>query len=245
MVNKMLEVAYMSIEGMSETDRELLYSCVTPERCQQLKKRGNRLSADLSLAAEGLARVMICQIVKQLEKVRLTAGDCISDDFPYSGGVAGALQPKDIAIICQESGKPYQGTVPGLYFNYSHSGMMIACGVAGEEIGVDIQQVRHNILIREKVYCKDEELEDADYSNDEYFAEVWAKKESYLKMTGEGLRREMKTLNVRKMQEEGDAQWYGGKIGADYYLYACVKNKETGNFYQTDLSEVIAFIQGA
>ncbi len=245
MGNKMFELAYMSIEGMNNEAREVLYSCVAPERRQELMTRWNRISADLSLAAEGLARVMICRIVQQIEKERVASGDCIPDDFPYSGGIAGALQAKDIHIERDENGKPYQGTVPGLYFNYSHSDILVACGVTGEEIGVDIQEVRHNVKIRERVYCQEEKQEDAAYDNDEFFAEVWAKKESYLKLTGEGLRREMKTLNVRKMQEDGEVQWYGGKIGADGYLYACVEGKqeESPKVQKITLGEVIDFLK--
>lgn len=240
----MLEVAYMSIEGICEEKRELLYSCVSPERCQQLKKRRNRLSANLSLAAEGLVRVMMCRIVQQMEAARIASGDCIPDDFPYSGGIAGGLQAKDIRIGLDENGKPYQGTVPGLYFNCSHSGIMVACAVAGEEIGVDIQEIVHNIRIRERVYCEEEKQVDAAGDKDEFFSEIWAKKESYLKLTGEGLRREMKTLNVRKLQEEGEAQWYGGRLEEAYYLYACTAGKqEEINVRKISLDEVIEFLK--
>lgn len=245
MVNKMLELAYMSMEGINNEVRDILYSCVAPERRQELMKRGNRISADLSLVAEGLARVMICRAVRKIEAARPASGDCIPDDFLYSGGVAGTLRAQDIRIVQAENGKPYQETVPGLYFNCSHSGIMVACAVAGEEIGVDIQEVVHNIKIRERVYCQEEMQIDAAYDNDEFFSEVWSKKESYLKLTGEGLRREMKTLNVRKLQEDGKAQWYGGRLEEEYYLYVCAEgNRErTLKVQKIRLDEVIEFLK--
>lgn len=248
MVNKMLEVAYMSIEGMSEADRELLYSCVTPERQEQLRSRRNSLSADLSLAGEVLARVMLWKTVRMQEEERQAQCDCIPDDYPYSGGRPGVIQPKDFVILRDKQGKPYQETVPGLFFNYSHSGSMVACGVAGENIGVDIQKQTEGSKVREKVYCE-EELVDEENSVDwsRYFTEIWTKKESYLKLTGEGLRREMKSLNVRRMRVSGEVQWYGGWVLDDYCLYACVEDftaRKTGrNMYQMGLCEVTRLIK--
>lgn len=239
----MFELAYMSIEGMDDEAREILYSCVSTERRKELMTRWHRVSADLSLAAEGLARVMICRIVQQMEQERAEAGEWIPDDFPYDG--EGTLTAKAIHIEREADGKPYQRTIPGLYFNYSHSDVLVACGVAGEEIGVDIQEVRHNVKIRERVYCQEEMQEDAAYDNDEFFAEIWAKKESYLKLTGEGMRREMRTLNVRKMQEDGEVWWHGGKIAEDCYLYICAegKQKEIPKVQKICLREVIDFLK--
>lgn len=211
----MLELAYMSIEGMTEREREILYDCVSPERREQLRSRKHRQSADLSLAGEVLARVML--------------------------GKAGALHAKEIVIVRDTQGKPGQETVPGLFFNYSHSGTMVACGIAGENIGVDIQKRNDGTKVKEKVYCPAEREDD--------FTEIWAKKESYLKLTGEGLRREMKTLDVRKMQADGEAQWYGGWVMKDYCLYACVVNspaRETEyKIYQMNLKEMIDLIHDA
>ena len=219
----MIELAYMSIEGISEAERELLYSCVAPDRRQQLMARKNRLSADLSLAAEALARVMLCRTVRRMEAERLAKGDRIPDDFPYSGGMPGRIQPKDFVIVRAENGKPYQGTVPGLFFNYSHSGTMVACGVAGEEIGVDIQKRRDSGMLREKVFCPEELKEESS----SFFTEVWAKKESYLKLTGEGLRKELKSLNVYRMQAEAQVQWYSEWVLDEYCLCACLEGRET------------------
>ena len=225
----MLVIAYMSIEGMNDANREVLYSCVAPERREQLRARKNRTSADLSLAGEALARVMLCQMVRQLEIERKDSCDCIPDDFPYSGGMSGVIQPKDFVIAKDENGKPYQETVPGLFFNISHSGTMVACGMAGENIGVDIQKRTDGVKVSKKVLCPEEMEEErcrekagtADLSC--CFTEIWTRKESYLKLTGEGLRKAMTSLHVRKMQEDGECQWFGGWVTEEYCLYACVE----------------------
>lgn len=226
--NKMLELAYMSIEGMTEQEREILYACVSPERREQLMARKNRMSADLSLAGEVLARVMLWKAVRRLEEERQAQGDCIPDDFPYSDGRVDVLQAKDIFITRDADGKPYQETIPGVFFNYSHSGTVVACGIAAENIGVDLQKLTGAGRVREKVYSQEEwEEEKTSGECSRYFTEVWAKKESYLKLTGEGLRRELKSLNVNKMRESNEVQWYGGWVLEEYCLYACVEAGQT------------------
>lgn len=214
MDNKLFELAYMSIEGMNEADRKVLYSCVAPERREQLMARKNRQSADLSLAGEVLARVMLWQTVRQLEAER-----------------PGVIQPKDFVIVRNEYGKPYQETVPGLFFNISHSGTMVACAIAGENIGIDIQKRAEGVKVREKVFCPEElrEVCNAEESGTAdspcLFTELWTKKESYLKLTGEGLRKAMTSLHVRKMQEEGECQWFGGWVTEEYCMYACLEGE--------------------
>ena len=180
----------------------------------------------------------------QLEEERQAQCDCIPDDFPYSGGTPGVIKPKDFVILRGTDGKPYQETVPGLFFNYSHSGTMVACGIAGENIGVDIQKRTEGNRVREKVYCQAEYGEEKISGNpSRYFTEVWAKKESYLKLTGEGLRRDMTSLQLCKMQEDGEVLWYGGWTSEEYCLYACVENSgagtKTNKIYPIGLREMI------
>lgn len=88
------------------------------------------------------------------------------------------------------AGKPcLRPEMPGeraLYFNLSHSGAYAVCALADEEVGCDIQQispVRDRLIQRffhetERAYIGD---------SDERFTRVWTMRESYAKMTGEGI----------------------------------------------------------
>ena len=156
--------------------------------------------------------------------------------------MAKGMRAKDFVISRDGNGKPYQGTVPGLYFNYSHSGNMVACAIADAEVGVDIQKITDGSKVKERIFCKQE------LSENPCFTEIWAKKESYLKLTGEGLRREMATLYVRIMQENGEVQWLGGPVCDGYYLYACVGGetdvqKNGWKMYRMTLQEVLKTIR--
>ena len=85
-------------------------------------------------------------------------------------------------------GKPQ---IDGFHFNMSHSGDYIICAVSENSVGCDVEKVSdlpQNIAERyftskEVAYLN--QLGDAEKVNE--FYRIWTMKESYLKMTGEGL----------------------------------------------------------
>lgn len=91
-----------------------------------------------------------------------------------------------------ENGKPYLEDYP-LYFNLSHSGDYVFCGVSGQEIGVDIQrfQGENELELARRFFspvecqalegCKDAE------GRRRMFFRMWTRKEAYGKLTGEGI----------------------------------------------------------
>jgi len=87
-----------------------------------------------------------------------------------------------------ENGKP---EVRGLYFNLSHSDEMVICAVSEKLVGCDIERidkVRNGIAER---YFTKKEIRYLDRfqgeEKKEEFYRLWTMKESYLKMTGEGI----------------------------------------------------------
>ena len=91
----------------------------------------------------------------------------------------------------EKNGKPY---VEGenVFFSVSHSGNMVLCGVSDSPIGVDIQKIdnfNHDIIAR--FFGKNEQrailsMKDNDAKKNMFY-KIWTLKESYSKMTGEGL----------------------------------------------------------
>lgn len=87
------------------------------------------------------------------------------------------------------NGKP---AVEGICFSLSHSGDMVICAIADKPVGCDIERTAQ---AREKVaerFFAPEEIEylhrfSGDTLNREFFR-LWTMKESYIKMTGEGLK---------------------------------------------------------
>ena len=86
-------------------------------------------------------------------------------------------------------GKPYLTHYPNIHFNISHCIKGCVCAVSDAPIGVDIQEIRpYSTDIAERV-CSVNELKRIEKANDKAieFTRIWTMKESYVKMTGEGI----------------------------------------------------------
>lgn len=93
------------------------------------------------------------------------------------------------AIAYTPKGKPYLPDHPDIHFNISHCPGGCVCAVSDQPIGVDIQDIRSFSQAVANHCCSDGELALLQQSEDpeDCFARMWAMKESYVKMTGEGI----------------------------------------------------------
>lgn len=95
-------------------------------------------------------------------------------------------------------GKP---VVDGIHFNLAHSGNMVICAVGNRQVGCDIEQIKpmsKNMEARNFSVTERERL--AQLSKEislREFYRIWTMKESYLKMTGIGLRVPLDTLEIK------------------------------------------------
>lgn len=112
--------------------------------------------------------------------------------------------PFDIEDIKRgKHGKPYLDGYPDFHFNISHSKGMLLCATAEEEIGCDIQEVRP---IRSKLFCKYATEQEKDIYREQPIL-LWTLKESYLKLTGQGITRNLKSIEFgRDCLWEGEGQ---------------------------------------
>lgn len=111
----------------------------------------------------------------------------------------------DFTLQYGDYGKPFLTEYPNVYFNISHCRYGCVAAVADCPVGVDIQDIRpFSWEVAEKVCCK-KELEILEKSSDKSreFTRMWAVKESYAKMIGQGLGYDfvkINTLSQEKMQ---------------------------------------------
>ena len=110
-------------------------------------------------------------------------------------------------ILTDESGKPQLAGEWGLSFNLSHSGRYAACVVADHPVGIDIQCVSS---CRQAVVRRCFTREECAYLNscpdrDRAFTQLWAIKESYIKLIGRGLRHPMNAFSVTVLRDEAQA----------------------------------------
>lgn len=106
-----------------------------------------------------------------------------------------AYEPKALG----EHGKPFFTLQPGIHYNITHSGKYVACIFAGQEVGIDIQihrTVKYERMLKRMV--PEKMIEDIRNSPDpeKAFFEQWVLREAYIKWTGEGLSRDLRTISM-------------------------------------------------
>lgn len=98
----------------------------------------------------------------------------------------------DREIGVMPNGKPYLKNTKDWFFNLSHSGTKVLCALAREPVGCDIERMENPPLeLAPKVFSSQEQNQLFSLNGEaqrQYFYKLWTGKESYLKMTGEGLR---------------------------------------------------------
>ena len=99
-------------------------------------------------------------------------------------------------IESADGGKPYLHGEE-LHFNQSHSAHFAACAISDAPFGLDIQILspcRESVLRR--FFAPEERAEILNSEDkDGVFTRLWCRKESYIKMTGRGLRTDLSALD--------------------------------------------------
>ena len=125
-----------------------------------------------------------------------------------------------VAMAYHDGGKPYLPHHPNIHFNMSHCRCAVACVVAKRNVGVDIESIRRfNDSLARHVLSDDEYLMvTASPSPQREFIRLWTMKESKLKMTGTGLRTDIKTVLYN------DESIYDTIINDNYFVTVCLDN---------------------
>ena len=94
-----------------------------------------------------------------------------------------------------ENGKPYLKEYPEIFFNISHCRKGIACAVCDCPVGIDIEEIQQGGEIRDLVLNREENaVVEMSETPEVEFTRIWTRKESFLKLTGEGIRDNMKNV---------------------------------------------------
>lgn len=87
------------------------------------------------------------------------------------------------------NGKP---ELDDICFNLSHSHEMVVCAVSEKAVGCDIEKIKKAPeKLAERYFCENEIIHLNKFQNEEKereFFRLWTMKESYMKMTGEGMK---------------------------------------------------------
>ena len=95
---------------------------------------------------------------------------------------------QDSKVFIGEHGKPM---IDGLEFSLSHSGNIVLCAISEKPVGCDVEEIRKAPeRVAERYFSCGEQESLSRFAGEEYdraFFRLWTMKESYVKMTGEGL----------------------------------------------------------
>ena len=131
--------------------------------------------------------------------------------------------PLPLNLKAAENGKPYlEG---GREFNISHSGDLVVCAVGENSVGVDTERIsRMKASVFNRIASPlEKECAAALQGGEllEYYCTVWIKKESLLKLSGEGIRKELAGVCT----ESAGEHFYTQRLG-DYLLSLCTSEAE-------------------
>lgn len=137
-------------------------------------------------------------------------------------------------IVKAENGKPYiKGNL--VYFSISHCDGLAVTVLSKAPVGVDCESVRRTSGAVMKRCYGDRETEHilTSADSDRAFSRLWTLKESYAKMTGEGVGSDLKMKcfdeeNGRTLFESGAVFYhYGVRFNnEDYFISVCAKTDE-------------------
>lgn len=136
----------------------------------------------------------------------------------------------DWVIDVMPGGKPYLKNTREWFFNLSHSGTKVLCVLAREPVGCDIEKTEKAPLeLVQGVLSRQEQNQlvclEGDTQRD-YFYKLWTGKESYLKLTGEGLSHRLNDITIfvpfrRQMIENKWVNFYDISCGEGYQATVC------------------------
>ena len=189
-------------------------------------------------------KALSCRQTKQ-RAASLTAG-LLAEEAKRRNGFDGC------PVCYTKNGQPYLFIQDGrrAFLSLSHSGDYAVCAFSDCPVGVDLQQrtkIRRSVLQKfylqeqleawKKQFDKKEELFLSEAETERFLRE-WTVKESYVKLTGTGLSRDLRALMVDWNQnrvEEADRPGWGSRfceypVLEDYFLSACSCPEEVGWF---------------
>ena len=132
------------------------------------------------------------------------------------------IEPESLVLFKNQNGKPSVSGYPEFFFNLSHSGDYVVLAYGSEPVGIDIEQIREkNRQVAKRCFTQKEyEYACLDAS---HFFEIWTMKESYLKLTGQGISVPLDSFEVNPARKcvTGQQYQYYMKCMKAYWIAVC------------------------
>lgn len=163
------------------------------------------------------------------------------------------ITPQVLVLEKNENGKPTVQGQPEFYFNLSHAGEYVVLAYGDVPLGVDIERIRpQNLHVAKRCYTDAEyayvveeqsKNEDCQKTSAEMkgnmsrFFYLWTMKESYLKLTGDGISVPLNSFEIDPVQKvvKGTPYRYYMQRKDDYWISVCTgENCEIEYDYRAD-----------
>ena len=145
----------------------------------------------------------------------------------------------DLSLHCLANGKPVLANEPNIHFNLSHSGTMAVCALSDHPVGVDVEILQKaepgvmNMCFR---HDEQEWIRRSDYP-DHAFTRLWTRKESYLKLSGEGLSRPLDSFCVLPGKGAPKEAHFAESEEMGHLICACTRQNDAVIFNQWQVSQ--------
>lgn len=134
------------------------------------------------------------------------------------------------------TGKPYLENYSDIHISITHTDDCVACAVSDDPVGVDAQIVgdtkpriaMHMFTENERDYVKDDAVR---------FFEVWTKKESFVKLAGEGLTKRVSETDVIS-GESARNYTFETVVLIDHVISVCHMDTDPTVFQKISFSEI-------
>ena len=144
------------------------------------------------------------------------------------------IRPDELVLEKNENGKPWIKDYPEFYFNISHAGDYVVLAYGDVPLGVDIEQIRGKETLRvarrcfterEYAYVSGQKEVDDSLSAERFFY-LWTMKESYLKLTGDGISVPLNSFEIDPEQKTviGTSYRYFMLRMDDYWVSVCAED---------------------
>ena len=164
------------------------------------------------LDEERMRKVWQCRNLED-KKRSLLAGYLIREGakewMTEEGGLQRNANPLSLSYSYSKYGKPYLKGKENIYFNVSHSRDYVVCAFSDNEVGIDIQvHKKWKKELVQRFFSEEDKkllarLENEGFAPSEMFFCMWTVKESYMKLTGEGMRQGLDATVIELEEKEG------------------------------------------
>lgn len=142
---------------------------------------------------------------------------------------------KELMLSYGDNGKPFLKDYPAVFFNLSHSEERVMCAIADCEVGCDVERIQDTDFEIARRFFHEKEYEQIlrqgpAQKKQELFYRYWTLKESFLKVTGQGMKLPLNEflidiqdagIMVKQCVNEGKNYFFREYDLRDGYRYAC------------------------